>query len=159
MKTIVVSPDQCTGCRLCEIACSLKLIGEVNPHRARIRVYGYDSLCSLPVTCFQCERPECAEACPTSAITTDMATGVVTVDDGQCNGCEACIPACPYGHMSFSANDGVAIKCELCGGQPECVVFCPTGALAFGEADAALVEQQKEMAKQVRYPQTSSLVR
>ena len=43
--------------------------------------------------------------------------------------------------------------------QPECVVFCPTGALAFGEADAALVEQQKDMAKQLRYPQTSSLVR
>lgn len=159
MDRIIVSPDKCTGCRLCELACSLKVTGELNPHRSRIRVYGYDSLFSLPVTCFQCETAECAEACPTGAITTDVATGVLTVDASQCNGCEACVPACPYGHMAFFTDDGVAVKCELCAGQPECVLFCPTGALAFGEADSAVVAQQKDMARQLRYPQASSLVR
>lgn len=152
VKGIIVSPDRCTGCRLCELACSLKFTGELNPRRARISVRGYDSPFSLPVTCFQCERAECAEACPTGALVTQVTGGLVVVDAEACNGCEACVPACPYGQIAVAAS-GVAVKCELCGGEPECVLFCPTGALAFGEREATVVAEQKEKAKQLRYAQ------
>ena len=60
MKIVTVNPDKCTGCRSCELACSLKNTGEFNPVRARIQVIGFDELFSLPVTCFQCEKPFCA---------------------------------------------------------------------------------------------------
>ena len=36
MKIIAVNPDKCTGCRLCELACSLKNTGEFNPARQRM---------------------------------------------------------------------------------------------------------------------------
>ena len=62
------SPTNCTGCRLCEIACSLKNAGECNPARSKIRVIGFDEMFPMPLMCLQCEKPFCAEICPSGAI-------------------------------------------------------------------------------------------
>ena len=35
---LVVEAERCTGCRNCELFCSLKNYGEINPSRARIHV-------------------------------------------------------------------------------------------------------------------------
>ncbi|MFC2008899.1 4Fe-4S dicluster domain-containing protein [Chloroflexota bacterium] len=142
MKVLTVDPDKCTGCRLCELACSLKHTGQFNPARARLKVVGFDEIFSVPVTCFQCEKPYCAEACPTGAITREASSGVVSVSEEKCVGCKMCIQACPFGAIVFSSEDGVPFKCELCGGEPECVLFCPTGALEFRTAETATIRKR-----------------
>ena len=37
-KHIEVRMEKCTGCRLCELACSAVKIGEFNPRSSRIKV-------------------------------------------------------------------------------------------------------------------------
>ncbi|MBW1659925.1 MAG: 4Fe-4S binding protein, partial [Deltaproteobacteria bacterium] len=36
-KILVIDPEKCTGCRLCEQVCSVKHERVVNPYRARIK--------------------------------------------------------------------------------------------------------------------------
>jgi len=78
VKIIVVNPDKCTGCRLCELACSLKNAGEFNPTRARIHVIDYDEMfCNIAYSSEEklaekwehCDgEPECVLFCPTGAL-------------------------------------------------------------------------------------------
>ena len=43
MKIIAVDASKCTGCRTCEVVCSLAHNrGQINPRRSRIRVYRDD---------------------------------------------------------------------------------------------------------------------
>ncbi|MFC1981077.1 4Fe-4S dicluster domain-containing protein [Chloroflexota bacterium] len=150
MKILTVNPDRCVGCRLCELACSLKHTGESNPARARIQVIGSEELFSLAVACFQCEKPYCLEACPDDAIVKDEMTGVVKVLGEKCTGCKRCLLACPFGNIAFSSVDKVAIKCELCDGEPECVLFCPTKALEYKGADTAMIRKKITFAEKLR---------
>jgi carbon-monoxide dehydrogenase iron sulfur subunit len=150
VKLITVDIDKCTGCRLCELACSLKNSGECNPAAAMIQVSGADDLFSVPVMCFQCDKPYCANICPTGAIVRDSASGTVTVIKQKCMGCKLCAMACPFGNVSFSSVKRVAVKCELCGGEPECVTFCPTRALEFKEADAAMINKKSALSEKIR---------
>jgi len=133
MKIITVSPERCTGCRMCELACSIKHTGEFNPSRSRICVTAYDESYCIPMMCFQCEHPYCAEVCPAGAIIRDEATGMVKVIEEKCTGCKTCILACPYGNMIFSNEKKVVENCNFCGGEPECVGVCATRALEFKE--------------------------
>ena len=150
MKIITIDQSKCTACRLCELGCSLKNVGECNPARARIRVIGFDEMFVVPLLCMQCERPFCAEVCPKGAITKDEDSGVVRVEKDKCVGCKMCTLACPFGNIMFSIEDSVAIKCDLCGGEPACVAFCPTGALEFREADAAAMSKKMDLAEKLR---------
>jgi Fe-S-cluster-containing dehydrogenase component len=150
VKIITVDPDKCTGCRLCELACSLKNTGEFNPARARIQVIGFDEVFCLPVTCFHCEQPYCAELCPISAITKEEALGIIRVSKEKCVGCKICTLACPFGNIVFSTEEKVAVKCELCDGEPECVLFCPTGALEFREADTAMIRKKVALSEKLK---------
>lgn len=149
MKIITVNPDKCTGCRLCELACSLKNVGEFNPARARIHVIGFEELFCLPIMCFQCEKPYCAQVCPACALIREEATGIVRVIKEKCVGCKICILACPFGNMAFSSEDRRTVKCELCDGNPECVAFCPTGALEFREADTATIYKKRALSEKL----------
>lgn len=150
MKIITVNPDKCDGCRLCELACSLKTIGEFNPARARIHVIGFEEIFSLPVMCFHCEKPYCAEVCPTGAITREEASGVNRISRQKCVGCKICTLACPFGNIVFSSEEKIAVKCELCDGKPECVLFCPTGALEFREADTAMIHKKAALSEKLK---------
>jgi Fe-S-cluster-containing dehydrogenase component len=133
MKALTVDPDKCVGCRLCELSCSLKNSGEFNPAKARVHVMGFDEFFTLPLMCFQCERPYCMEVCPAGAIVKDKEGGLVSVIKEKCVGCKMCTLACPFGSIVFSDEEKTVVKCELCDGNPECAQFCPTGAIEFKE--------------------------
>ena len=135
MKMIAVDTERCNGCRTCELACSMKKLGEFNPARSRIHVVGFEDEFCFPIRCFHCKQAFCAEACSASAIVRDEATGMIKVLSDKCNGCKECILACPFGGMTFSMEDGIAVNCDLCGGEPECVAVCPTGALELAEVE------------------------
>ena len=144
-KILVVNPDKCTGCRVCEIVCSLKNTGEINPATARIQVIDFEESFPVPVTCLQCELPYCAKICPVDAITREKATGIVRVSVEKCTNCKRCIIACPFGSMGFSLEENRVIKCEHCDGEPMCVAFCPTGALEYVEADSATTREKRAL--------------
>ena len=150
MKIVTVNLDKCVGCRVCELVCSFKDTGEFNPSKSKIQVIGFEEVFSLPIACFQCEKPYCAEVCPTGAITRDEATGVVRVAKDRCTGCKICTLACPFGNIVFSSEAKVAVKCELCDGEPECVAFCPTGALEFKEADTAMIHKKIALSEKLK---------
>jgi formate dehydrogenase iron-sulfur subunit len=88
--------------------------------------------------CKHCSPAPCLEACPTGAIfRTEFDTVVVQQD--ICNGCGYCVPACPFGVVEVSVEDGKAHKCTLCydrlkgGLEPACAKACPTDSIQFGE--------------------------
>lgn len=127
----------CTGCRLCEIACSLVKTGTIYPATSRIRVYQFDpGPIDVPVVCSQCSDHPCLAACPPkiSAISLDALTGAIKIDEAKCVGikCSHCQKACPQEvAITFHPTTKKALVCDLCGGDPECVKVCPTGALSF----------------------------
>lgn len=132
-KILVIEPDRCTGCALCEIVCSLRQVGVSNPQRSRIRVVGPNAGQGrfLPVTCQQCQEAPCAAVCPREAISRDPALLRMTIDYERCISCRMCVAACPYGAMRFEADKGRVFKCDLCDGRPECVRWCEADALRY----------------------------
>ena len=128
----------CSGCRLCEMWCSLHHVGAFNPHRSRIRVVEMGTGVDIPVTCQQCEDPACLQACTFEAIRYDEKLKIVVVDEEMCTGCQACVGACPYGIITIDPVTLKAIKCDLCGGEePACVAICPSRVLGALDAEAA----------------------
>ena len=139
MKKLIVYPERCTGCRLCESTCALYNEHLNDPSRSRIRTVKNHSLgLSAPVVCRQCKKPPCLDACPVAAITKEP-DGPVRIDYELCIGCEACVTQCPFGVM-MALPDKV-VKCELCGGDPQCVKYCATVAIEY--ADPEIVSQQR----------------
>ncbi|MCU7959548.1 MAG: 4Fe-4S dicluster domain-containing protein [gamma proteobacterium symbiont of Bathyaustriella thionipta] len=59
-----------------------------------------DSVTTLPMMCQHCEKPPCADVCPTGA-SFRRADGIVMVDRHICIGCRYCMMACPYKARSF----------------------------------------------------------
>jgi anaerobic carbon-monoxide dehydrogenase iron sulfur subunit len=122
-----INQKECVGCRICELVCSLKHYGVINPRRARIRVYREEER-DVVETCRFCADPKCVEACPTGAM--HLEEGRAVHDREKCVVCGACIEACPIaGALHIFA--GELLKCDLCGGDPECVKYCPTSALTL----------------------------
>lgn len=188
---MVVEQDRCIGCWACAIACKvensvsldlwwqrvLTVDGVVTPTSdlgldgpvADISTATNPVKTYLPVQCQHCERPDCAAACPTDAITR-RADGIVVIDEAACIGCGYCTVACPYdaislndgpprfpsgleaGHGSAAVaprSSGVAEKCTFCvhrvdvGVEPACVEACPTQVLFFGDLDDPTSEVAK----------------
>jgi len=150
VKILTVDVSKCSGCRLCEAACSFRKVGEFNPARSRIHVIGFNELFSLPVMCFHCDKPYCMEVCPAGAITKDKATGIVRISKEKCTGCKMCTLACPFGNIAFSSEEKIAVKCDLCDGEPECVAICPPRALSFEEADTAMMYKQRALTAKLK---------
>ena len=51
-KGLVVSPDKCTGCRTCELACSYSKSDAFNPKDSAISVLFYEDVgLRVPMTC------------------------------------------------------------------------------------------------------------
>ena len=122
--------DRCTGCSLCQLACSLRLLGGFNPHRALLRIeHARENLYHFPTVCNQCENPYCANVCPVQAIALDPHTGAMVVDRAACVACNQCSRYCPFQVVGVDPDLKKSVKCDLCGGDPHCVAACPTGAL------------------------------
>lgn len=130
-KMLKVFAEKCTGCRLCELACSVTKTGEFNPGLARIRVDWGDEGACVPVVCTQCAEEWCVRACPSEAISRNPETAVVMIDPEQCTECGECVSACPIGAIGWPSSSGVPFKCDLCGGQPACAAICPAEALVL----------------------------
>lgn len=130
---IKTSFDRCTGCSLCQLACSARLLGGYNPHRAALAIrHRTENLYHFPTVCNHCQNPFCANVCPVAAISRHPDTGAMVVNSGACIGCGMCARYCPIDMIRVDADRGKAVKCDLCGGDtPRCVATCPTGALVL----------------------------
>ncbi len=147
-KILVVDQQKCTGCRLCELVCSVYHTGASNPSRSRIRVVKWEAAgIYLPMLCNHCENPYCIEVCPAKAChrEPDLNNRVV-IDKNLCIGCRTCIIACPFGHPFFDVEERVTVKCDYCDGNPQCVDFCSAKALFFANADTSNTAKKREAA-------------
>lgn len=132
MKMLVVNPEKCSGCRICEVACSYFHEEIFNPAKSRIQIVSDKKKASFyPLICEQCEKAPCAEVCPVRAIAKNDETGAWVVDIKKCIGCKLCVQACPVGIMNFDSDAGISSKCNLCDGDPECVKHCPMGVIEY----------------------------
>lgn len=126
-------PEACTGCRVCEIICSLKheKIG-VNPKRSMIKILDIpEKGIFIPNTCQQCEDAPCIDVCPEDAISQDNQTGVIHVDEENCSGCKLCIDACKFDTIFLHPEKNIVQICYLCGGNPMCIKYCLQEAIVF----------------------------
>ena len=126
-KVLKVTPNICTGCRTCELACSFA-------HQmatSRIQVTPTAPEKFIPYLCLQCVDAACARPCLTRAITLNEETGAVEIDELKCIRCGACEIACPFGNIFVDRREKNVFKCDLCRGDPKCAKFCPSGALKY----------------------------
>lgn len=133
-KTLSADPKICSGCRTCEVICSLSHEGFVDLERSRIHLKSNSFKGSfIPVICHQCADAPCYHACPESAIEIELISGMVFIQEAKCSGCRACEKACPYKSIRFDPQKNKVFKCDLCRGEPECVNWCPMNALGTTE--------------------------
>lgn len=127
---LIITPARCTGCRICELACSLAHSGEGRIGQSRIHVLpgGFADL-HVPVNCLQCEDPACVKACLVGAVRFNEDAGAYEIDQEVCIRCRACVAACPFGCSLADKGQNSVVKCDLCGGDPVCTRFCPAQAL------------------------------
>ena len=105
-KVLMINHQKCTGCRLCELVCSVMHEGVSNPARSRIKVMTWESEgLYIPMSCQQCEDAPCKNDCPAKAISRDEEIGCVMVDYEVCIGCRTCVAVCPFGAMNFDVID------------------------------------------------------
>jgi len=129
-RAIVPYFDLCTGCRTCELACSMAKLGAYAPKLSHIQVTTEsEGLRSQPNTCQQCEDPACRRSCPVDAFKRDEKTNAILITSEKCIGCQNCVTACPVAAIQFDKTTNKATKCDLCFGDPQCVRYCPTRAL------------------------------
>lgn len=142
---LIVDHSKCSGCRTCEMACSLHKENKCSPRLSRNRVIRYDSKgINVPTTCAHCSKPYCMLVCPVKAISENSETGALIIDENTCVGCRACIVVCPLGQVNYHMERKVAVKCDLCDGSPVCSEFCPTGAISYGYVDDSLMEKRRD---------------
>jgi len=133
-RVIAIDYHKCTGCRMCEVACSTTNSGETNPEKSRIRIVKIEreaEAYAIPVVCMKCVKPACKAVCPMGAISDDPVTGARKVDEGKCIGCSACVYACPFGAIAVDRSVGRSFTCSQCDGEPACVKFCPREAIQY----------------------------
>jgi Fe-S-cluster-containing hydrogenase component 2 len=134
---LIINVNKCTGCRICELICSLRKEGSCSAKGSMVRVLKLEEKgVDLPLLCIHCSDPPCAPVCPTTAINKDV-TGAILVDETLCSKCELCLTACPIEAIKLDPETGKLIKCDLCNGEVPCAIFCPTGAISLAEPEPA----------------------
>ena len=147
-KILVVDATKCTGCRICEMVCSIKKEGVINPSRARIQVIKWETISfDMPMVCQQCQDAPCATVCPVNALSWDAASGIVNLNEDLCIGCKACVAVCPFGAIGIDTKADKIIKCDLCQGDPTCVKFCETRAIQYIDATTLNLKKKREAAE------------
>jgi Fe-S-cluster-containing hydrogenase component 2 len=150
---IMVDVEKCVGCRICELACSLKKKKAFAPNNAHVKIVKDEANgINVPVVCQHCSDAPCALVCPLNLYSVDEKIGAVKSRQDACIGCKACLLACPYGANAMDTDNAgrtVAVKCDLCSGDPLCVQFCPTQAIKYIRVDDADMHRRKKMAGKI----------
>ncbi len=128
-ESIWIAKDlaKCSGCRKCEIACSLHHEKKIWPEASRVRVFMLVPGAEFPHLCTQCEDYPCVEACPVKALSVSRRTSAVLVNNTKCIGCGKCIDACPGRIPHMHPAEKRILICDLCRGKPECAKVCQEG--------------------------------
>ena len=148
-KVLQVNFEKCTGCRLCEIVCSVFHDGVSNPARSRIKVIKWESEgLYIPMSCQQCQDAPCMIICPVKAISRDEKLSRVMVNQDKCIGCRSCVTVCPFGAMNFNVIDRKVFKCDFCDGDPQCVRFCDMKAVDYMEADRVSISKKRSRCRE-----------
>jgi Fe-S-cluster-containing dehydrogenase component len=147
-KILVVDYRRCVGCEICESVCSMSHDTEFNPINARINRVRIEPFINNAVNCLKCYKPYCVPSCQINALSKNPDTGIVHIDNNKCDGCAACIKACPYGAITLHSKKRKAIVCDFCESTPEktpqCVEFCPKGAIFILPIDGNLNEERTQ---------------
>jgi anaerobic carbon-monoxide dehydrogenase iron sulfur subunit len=127
--SIWISRDlsKCSGCRKCEIACSLHHENRIWPEASRVRVFMLVPGADFPHLCTQCEDYPCVKNCPFKALSVSKKTSAVLVSNEKCTGCGKCIAACPGRIPHIHPTRKKVVICDLCEGSPECTRVCQEG--------------------------------
>lgn len=166
----------CIGCKACEVAC--KEWNGIKSEPIQFSGDSYDNTLKLDATnwrhvrfieqpganantpgkwlmmsdvCKHCTNAPCLDICPTGAITrTEYDT--VFIQQDVCNGCQACIGACPFGVIGPNEVTGRVNKCTFCYDRlqndlmPACAKACPTESIKFGSYPDLVAEGKKRVA-------------
>ncbi len=130
-KRLIVTPERCTGCRTCELACAFSHGEAFHLGKSRVSHVHFSDDRHITMLCLQCEEAACAKVCAVDAIARSEATGAMEVDEERCIHCHACVSACPFGNIVLDEDHTGVVKCDLCGGDPTCARFCPTETLVY----------------------------
>lgn len=145
---IIVHPENCTGCRLCEMVCSVRRTGKSKPDNSAIRVgYRESDYTYLPLLCSECKDASCVAICPEGALSREAGSGIIRVNRDACSSCGACMAACGFGTITLDER-GDLIVCDLCGGAPECAKSCYAGALEYVATDTMHSRKQQETVRE-----------
>jgi Fe-S-cluster-containing dehydrogenase component len=109
---MVIDLDRCTACQACVVACKhennvsfstpeVAAEGRLMTWVQLLAVETKGSATTLPLMCQQCDRPPCADVCPTSATYLNP-EGIVAQIYPRCIGCRYCTNACPYAVKVFN---------------------------------------------------------
>lgn len=126
---IKVDSNKCTGCHLCELACSIKHYKSFGiAYRIKINSDHMEGT-NHPMLCRQCQEPLCIKACKINALSLST-NKTIFVNNEVCTKCGSCVAACPFNAISFDGKGDIVV-CDLCNGYPACVEICPADALYF----------------------------
>jgi len=145
-SVLLIDLSTCTRCDECVRGCADAHGGQPKFIREGIKYRNW----LVPTACYQCTDPVCIMDCPTGAITREVGTLEVTINEPTCIGCSNCAERCPWGNIvmvetSEKRPDGktveLATKCDLCLTRPQgpaCVQMCPHGSavrISFKDLD------------------------
>jgi CRP-like cAMP-binding protein/Na+-translocating ferredoxin:NAD+ oxidoreductase RNF subunit RnfB len=135
-SVLLIDLSTCTRCDECVRGCADAHAGTPKFIREGIKYRNW----LVPTACYQCTDPVCMMDCPTGAITREVGTLEVTINEPTCIGCSNCAERCPWSNIVMVETeekrpDGkqveLATKCDLCLTRPQgpaCVQMCPHGS-------------------------------
>ena len=125
MKKFILDSNKCTGCKICQVACSTTYFKDESPDMARLKITRNENDDKYTIiSCSQCN--VCIDICPVNALYKDK-DEVVMLNKELCVNCLMCVGFCPSGVMIYSKKSATPFKCVLCG---ICAKNCPTGAIS-----------------------------
>lgn len=146
-RRIIVDPNLCDGCGICQLICAFEKEKVWHPSAARILLtQSEDNSWIHPVVCQHCDSPPCAVFCVMNLISKDDRNDCTIREETRCIGCRACEAVCPFSAAVWMEDRGVVVHCDLCGGQPQCVKYCPSGALQYYTPEEANARRRYHIA-------------
>ena len=126
-------PKNCTGCQICEVACTRFHENGYGQNNARLRIdfppAGRELEYFKPRVCTLCGK--CVEICEVEAVTIGP-DGYLVLNRDLCTKCGKCVEVCPFDVVSMDS-DNMPVFCDLCGGDPQCVKWCKRDAIVLTE--------------------------